>query len=337
MTSFSTSDSPPARESVTWHLLWRAAVGRNLVQPPLLGERIRGRLIDAHRRPGRELLLYLVTPGEIHVLSRLAPDESATRLARAVGHIVARWMRQLQQVRSPVFAGRFKERRIPSDVALRGEIHMLAWRPVMLRLCRSPTHHRLGAVRVALGLTPRRDFDPRPLLSLFGERVPAARARLSLMLRTRPDDEACRRWELLCGLPMSAGLPGPVPASTPMPFASELAGGLLAAAGEAGLTGVLAMIERWVLSQPELRPSRRRPPPGVLAPRARALVACLAVSSGLCSASFLARHYGCAKATLSEQMAECRRRLDLARLLQDYAEQILQVRKREGGASRGPA
>ena len=42
--------------------------------------------------------------------------------------------------------------------------------------------------------------------------------------------------------------------------------------------------------------------------RARALVVCLAVDMDLCSAASVARHFGRAKATLSEQMAECRRR-----------------------------
>ena len=43
-------------------------------------------------------------------------------------------------------------------------------------------------------------------------------------------------------------------------------------------------------------------------PFSRALVACLALDHVLCSAASVARHFGKAKATLSEQMTEPRRR-----------------------------
>ena len=49
--------------------------------------------------------------------------------------------------------------------------------------------------------------------------------------------------------------------------------------------------------------------------RARALVAGLAVQSELCSAAFVARHFKRAKATLCEQMAASRRRVEDQRLL----------------------
>ena len=62
-TSISTEAMPG-----TWHICWQAAIGRDLLVNPSLIERIRWRLIQAHHRPGRALVDYLLTPSEIHVL-----------------------------------------------------------------------------------------------------------------------------------------------------------------------------------------------------------------------------------------------------------------------------
>jgi len=53
------------------------------------------------------------------------------------------------------------------------------------------------------------------------------------------------------------------------------------------------------------------------------LVACLAVRHRLCSAARVARHFGKAKSTLSEQMATCRQRPANAQLLSTPTWQIL--------------
>ncbi|MBC7665440.1 MAG: hypothetical protein H7276_16905, partial [Caulobacter sp.] len=72
--------------------------------------------------------------------------------------------------------------------------------------------------------------------------------------------------------------------------------------------GALLLLERWVLlkiGSPEV--------PGLATlststgARGRALVAILAARLDLCSSASVARHYGRAKATLSERMATCRR------------------------------
>ena len=72
---------------------------------------------------------------------------------------------------------------------------------------------------------------------------------------------------------------------------------------------LLKLLEAWVLTklglhgQVDLHAARD----GIGA-RGRALVACLAMDHGLCSAASVARHFHRAKATLSEQMSACRAR-----------------------------
>lgn len=299
---------PDGGDASVWHLCWQAAVGCELFADESLYPRVRERLLDAHRRRGRVLVDYLLLPREIHVIAQLRPGDSPGGVARAVGNVVARWVRATQPVRSPVFAGPFRAHRIPSREDLRHELRMLAWRPVFLGLCATPSYHPHSALRTTLGLRPAQGFDARPALSLFGESVIGARAAMRAWLRHRPSQRQLHQWELVCGLALATGSIGPH-----RTMARELrqldAARLVAAGGADGIDGTLRLLEAWVKvrlglgKNADLHLAR-----DAAAARGRALVACLAVAHGVCSAASVARHFERAKATLSEQMAACRRR-----------------------------
>jgi len=300
------SDSTPAR-TVTWHIVWQAVEGRDLLATPALADRIRRRLLDAHRRPDRVLLHYLLAPTEIHLLSRLPAGRSPRDVARTIGNIVARWVRQAGGVPGIVFAGRYRAYAIESDEAARDEFRMLAWRPVALGLCRAPTHHAQSSLRATLGLRRALGFETLAPLRLFGESVPAARSALRGRIAWRPSAVEQRQWELTRGMVLALGDAGTFSlAGRPV---QGLAAALVAAGWPQGIDGALRLLERWVLLK-----LGQRNGPGLAAmaspegARGRALVASLAVRLELCSAASVARHFGRAKATLSERMAACRHR-----------------------------
>jgi len=297
-------DSGPGKAApAAWHVSWQAAIGRELFADPTLYARVRERLIDAHHRRGRVLVDYMMLPREIHLVSQIGPGDSAGALARAIGNVVARWVRELQPVRSPVFAGRYRAHQIASVDELRGELRMLAWRPVLLGLCSTPSHHAHSALRTTLGLRPAQGFDARAALGLFGDSVSQARAAMRAWLARRPSEREARQWELACGLALATGTVGP---HTVMAREVRSAGAarLVAAAGAAGIDGALALLEAWVLARLGARRDLDlRQATGAVAARGRALVACLATDHRLCSAASVARHFHRAKATLSEQMA----------------------------------
>jgi hypothetical protein len=135
------SSAPPSAPPVTWHIVWQAAAECDLLASPALGDRIRQRLLEAHRQRGCALLHYLLTPAEIHLLTRLPAGRPPGGVARTIGNIVARWVRQAQAVPGGVFAGPYRAYAIESDEAARNELRMLAWRPVVLGLCAAPRHH----------------------------------------------------------------------------------------------------------------------------------------------------------------------------------------------------
>ncbi|MDP1533372.1 MAG: hypothetical protein Q8L92_07295, partial [Rubrivivax sp.] len=244
---------------------------------------------------------------EIHVLAQLPPGEVSSDLARAIGNVVSRWVRQAQPVRSPVLAGPHLAHRISSMAELRSDVRMLAWRPVHLGLCSAPGHHAHGALRIALGLTPVQGFDSRWLLQLFGDTVPLARAALRAWVARRPNERVWREWELMRGLSLVTGSVGPQP-NMARPVRSA-GGAALVAAGGNGIDGALGLLKIWVALKLGLRSAADlRDRAGSISARGRALVACLAVRHDLCSAASVARYYGRAKATLSEQMTACKAR-----------------------------
>ena len=297
---------PTATSSTTWHIAWQAVEGLGLLAGPALNDRIRQRLLDAHRQSGCALLHYLITPSEIHLLSRLAPGISPGDLARTIGNIVTRWVRQVQGAPGIVFVRRYQAFAIESDAAARDELRMLAWRPVALKLCRAPTHQATSALRAPLGLSRAMGFDTLAPLRLFGASVPEARAALRLALSNRPAAVEQRQWEFARGLALAPGSAG-----TFSPMARRvdgLAAALVAAGRPPGIDGALKLLERWVLLKLDLREvealAALATPAGA---RGRALVAALAARLDLCSAAAVARHFGRAKATLSERMTACRR------------------------------
>lgn len=307
--------------AATWHLLWQAAFGRDCFTHPALVARIRDRLIDAHRSRDRQLLDYLVLPGEIHVVCRLQAGDAPERVARAFGHVVARWVRQVQRVRGPVFAEPYRAFRVKSGDDLRTLVRILAWRPVVQGTCVTPTHHAQGGLRVTLGLSPASGFNARPLLGQFGESVIGARASMRSWIARRPGDQEMLRWALIHGLPHGSSRTGCTPGRGVVDHA---AAELFAAAGPGGLDAVLRLLEQWValcLGKPTLLSSYDGS--DALRTRARALVACLAVRHRVCAASTVARHYGKAKATLCEQMAACRSRAADRSILELPVERIL--------------
>ena len=298
------SDNESDLEARTWSLCWQAAVGREFFVHPSLPARIRGRLIGAHQRAGRVLIDFVLLPTEIHAVAQIRAGDSVGSIARAFGNVVSRWVREAQPVRSPVLAGPYRARLIDSGEALRQELRMLAWRPVFQKLCLTPTHHAQGALRIALGLTPSKGFDARPLLRYFGESVPEARAALRRWIARRPSEQDWRAWELTRGLALATGDVGPHLSMAKA--VNAIAATLIAAGGSYGIDGALELLEVWVGAR--IHPSAPldlQASSSALAARGRALVACLAVAHRLCSAASVARHFHRAKATLSEQMTAC--------------------------------
>ena len=290
-----------------WHLCWQAAVGRDFFAHPTLYARVRERLIRAHSSRSRVLVTYLLLPTEIHVLAQLPQGQVPSDLARAIGNVVSRWVRQTQPVRSPVLAGPHLAHRISSEAELRSDVRMLAWRPVHQGLCNAPCRHAHGGLRIALGLTPLQGFDSRWLLQMFGATVPQARAALRGWVARRPTERAWREWELTRGLSLAFGSVGPQPH-----MAREVRGAgaaALVAAGWGGIDGALDLLEIWVALKLGLQGAADlHEGAGSDSARGRALVACLAVRHDLCSAASVARYFGRAKATLSEQMTACKAR-----------------------------
>jgi hypothetical protein len=291
--------------SSTWHIVWQTVDGRGVLAGPGLPERIRRRLLDAHRPPDGELLHYLLTPTEIHLLSRLAPHRSPGDVARAIGNIVARWVRQSRGDPGIVFAGPYRAYEIETDEAARDEFRMLAWRPVALGLCRAPTHHAGSALRATLGLSRALGFDTLAPLRLFGDSVGEARTALRRRIADRPGAVELRRWELKRAMVRAPGHAGTFSVTTRQ--VQGMAAALVAASQPQGIDGALRLLERWVLRKLGSREvdclAALSSPTGA---RGRALVASLAAQLDLCSAASVARHFGRAKATLSERMTACR-------------------------------
>jgi hypothetical protein len=230
-------------------------------------------------------------------------------------------------------AGPYRALRLEIDDAVRQEIKMFAWRPVFKEASSRRNHYPHAALRVALGLTPWGGFDSWPLLRYFGDTAPLARAALRKWLAKPPSDEAWRAWELSRGLQLATGGGGPNQA-----MARKVGGAaamLIAAAGGYAVGDALELLGVWVCAR--IRPSGPNHSIDLhggtdgAAARGRGLVGGLAVTHRLCSAASVARHFGRAKATLSEQMAACRSRpadrLILRTPLQRIAEEAMLLRR----------
>ena len=294
-------------EPTMWHAYWQAVVGRDFISRASLIRQIRSRLLGAHRKRGRELLYYLVLPSEIHLISSLPKGDSLASLANGLSNVIARRVRQADGTLGAVFRDRYHAQRIEGVELLRGEVRMLAWRPISTGRSNSPSNYAHSALRVILGLSLAEGFLAAPLLDHLGGSVPLGRLALRQELASQPSDLEVLRWELAKGLAAARGSVGPAGAMARN--VSGPAAALVAASSTKSIEGALGLLELWVVARLGLPPltslGEQR---GFLASRARALVASLAVQSGLCPASSVARHFGRAKATVSEQMTALRNR-----------------------------
>ncbi len=307
-----------------WHLCWRAAIGRQFFPRRNMRDLVRDRLLDAHRGSGRRLIDFCLTPREIHAISQLPPDGNPGDVARAFGNVVARWVRDAQPIKSHVFAGPFSCHRVPSEAELRHEVRMLAWRPVVLQLCSRPIYQAGGTLRIALGQTPARGFDSRPLLQRFGPTLADARAGLRALLGPPPSERDWRVWELAHGLTLAPGNVGPQ-VTMAAEVRTQEAAALIAFGSPSSVDGALDLLSGWVTSR--LDASGRldlNRGSEALAGRGRALVGRIAVAHALCSASSVARYFGKAKATLSEQIKASRERVEDQAIVATPVQQILE-------------
>lgn len=306
----------------TWHLCWQAAYGHSFLARPALAAWIRERLIESHARRERVLVAFVMLPCEVHTLSRLAEPDGPESVSREVGSVLSRRMRRESGIAGHPLRGKYLAHWLESEAELRADVRMLAWRPVVAGLCRSPSHHVHGAYRAALGISSPEGFNVRPLLEAFGAAVPQGRAALRQCTARRPTPEQWAWWEL------TRGLAGPGACMERAPWHVDMVrsprAARLIAAGGGTVDGALSLLESWVRRQlvdgaagaDAARTMRT-------AVRVRALLACLAVDHGVCSAAEFARRCGRAKSTLSEHMALCRRRPGEALLLETPLDQIL--------------
>lgn len=321
--------------ATVWSLTWQSIAGRDFLASKNLIARIRERLIRAHRSPGKVLLYFVLLPSEIHAVARIDGGESVASITRSFSHVLSRWVREAQAMRGPVFAGPCHIEPIMSEAALHREIRMLAWRPVRRTSCKIATHYPHAALRVALGAKAGEGFDAGPLRAVFGESKAEARAAIRRCIRRAPTDDEWRVWELMRGLELPEEHVGSEQVKVVTKPLGVVAASLIVAGGSFRIDDALRLLEAWVTAK--IHPGRNMGHANrssMLTVRGRALVACLAVSHGLCSAAFVARHFERAKGTLSEQMKACRSRhadrLILATPLSRILEESAALRASDG-------
>lgn len=295
-----------------WHVSWQLMLGRDLLRSSALAERIVRRLIAAHDALGRELLFYLVLRREIHLISLLPATDSPASLAVGVANVIGKWLRQADGQIGPVFVGPCRAEPIERIESLCADIRMLAWRPVSTGMRDAPTNYAFGALRPLVGMSLPGGFRTGPLFELLGSNVPQDRALIRRIMSTPPTELDVLQWEMVKGLVPARGTLGPD--GTMTRFVHGPAATLVAASQDKNIDGALKILVRWVDVKLGLRgghgSASNGGPEGA---RGRALVASLALRLGLCSAASVARYFGRAKATLSEQMtASSARRPDRA-------------------------
>ena len=305
-----------------WHVSWQLTLGRDLLRWPSLADRIVGRLISANDGEGRALLFYLVLPREIHVISRMRPGDPPSSLAAGVANVIGKWVRQADGLLGPVFVAPFRAEAIGGIESLCSDIRMLAWRPVSTGLRDAPTNYAYGALRPLVGLSLPGRFRTGPLFDLLGSKVPQDRALIRRLMAEPPTELEVLQWAFAKGLVPARGTIGPDGMMTR--HVSGAAAALVAASRDKSIDGALRILVRWVEVKLGLQGGRglssNGGPDGA---RGRALVAGLALKSGLCSASSVARYFGRAKATLSEQMTASSSRAADQAILATPMEQIV--------------
>jgi len=292
--------------SKVWHIWWQAVVGRDLICDTPLARQIRTRLLGAHLAHGRELLYYLILPREIHLLSLLPKGDSAASLGNGLSNMIAKRVRQADGMLGAVFRDRYQSQCIDDKEGLLATVRMLAWRPVAEGQSTAPSNFPHTALRSILGLNLGEGLHATALLEFLGETVPLGRIALRQALTTQPSDLEVLQWELSKGLVPARGAVGT--AGSVARRVSGSAAALVAASASKNIDGALHLLELWVATRFGLPAPSLADQGGLLASRARALVASLAVQFGLCPASYTAGYFGRAKATLSEQMKSLRSR-----------------------------
>ncbi|MFG6417211.1 hypothetical protein ACG02S_25270 [Roseateles sp. DC23W] len=304
-----------------WHIYWQVVVGRDLIANALLARQIRKRLLGAHDAPGRELLYYLILSREIHLLSLLPKGDSAASLGNGLSNVIAKRVRQADGAHGAVFRDRYHAHCIGGSEALREEVRMLAWRPVAAGVSATPSNFKHAALRSILGMSLGEELHVTALLEHLGGTLPLGRVRLRQALTARPSDLEVLQWELSKGLVSARGAVGP--AGSVARHVSGPAATLVAASAGKSIDGGLQLLELWVATRLRLPAPPLAPQRGLLAAKARALVASLAVQMGLCPASYAASYFGRARATLSEQMKSLRSRLADRAILAIPADRIV--------------
>lgn len=310
------------KASKVWHIYWQAVVGRDLIGDAALARQIRARLLGAHLAQGRELLYYLVLPREMHVLSVLPNGDSAGSLGNGLSNMIAKRVRQTDGTPGAVFRERYQAQRIGDVQVLHDEVRMLAWRPVCLTLSAVPSNYAFSALRAILGLSLAEGLHVTALLEHLGGTVPLGRVALRRALAVQPSDLERLQWELNKGLVSARGTVGATGAIAR--HVKGAAAALVAASASKSIDGALELLELWVTTKialplsPPLAEQR-----GFLASRGRALVASLAMRIGLCPASYAARYFRRAKATLSEQMSAIRKKPADSSILSTPADRIV--------------
>jgi hypothetical protein len=177
-------------------------------------------------------------------------------------------------------------------------------------------------------------FDPSALYQLLGESLREARSALRALVANRPSELEMLHWEFEHGIALASGAVGQLGSAVRQ--VRGAAAVLVAASETKSIAGALALLEVWVTVKLQTRDGQsiaaRR---DHQAAKVRALVSNLAVQSGLCSAGAVARHYGRAKATLSEQMSASRSRprdrqilaIPLARMVEEALSLAMHERK----------
>jgi hypothetical protein len=285
-----------------WHVSWQLTLGRDLLRWPSLADRIVSRLISAHDAVGRGLLFYLVLPREIHMISRLPDGDPPSSVAVGVANVIGKWVRQTDGQLGPVFVAPFRAEAIAGIEALCCDFRMLAWRPVSTGLRDAPTNYAFSALRALVGLSLPGEFRTGELFALLGSKVPQDRVLIRRVMAEPPTELHVLQWELAKHLIPARGTLGPEGLMTR--HVQGDAAALVAASKDRSIDGALRILARWV--DVKLGPKGGHgfvSSGGPEGARGRALVARLALRLGLCSASSVARHFGRAKATLSEQMS----------------------------------
>lgn len=284
------------------HVVYRSAGERHLFPIAVLYDTCRRYANNALAAKRGALLTYLFLPQEAHFIVRLSAEDAVAQFAQRFAQVYARARNRATRDRGHVFGGHYKSIPLTSPVALAEDVWLLFWRPVALKLVATPRRYPHSSLRALLNIVPPRRLQLAAVRHAFGAQHHTAIGALRAAMRRRPGEKELQKWEQVIGVVSYR----------------------IATAADVDPDVALSAIESWSAWQSSLGSlAALRHGRSAAAARARALVACVATASGLCTASALARHYGYARSTLSEHMTACRADHDNQRLLATPVAQIL--------------